>query len=147
MTVVVRAALPRRVPLAPLPTTTFVYGRTPRPPEGWADDVDRADWFAFGCDLFDAGCFFEAHELWERCWLAARAVGNDDDARFVQGLIKLAAAGVKLLDDKPESLASHLRAGSALLAQAEPRRGISRAVLDAAISELTAGRPPRLSAS
>jgi hypothetical protein len=134
----------RRLPARPLPATTFVAGLSPRPPDGWCDDVDRAEWFDFGCDLFDAGCYFEAHELWELCWRAARAVGNDDDARFVQGLIKLAAAGVKLLAGAEAPRRSHVEAAAQLLVAGPPRRGLSLATLDAAVAALRAGRRPVL---
>jgi predicted metal-dependent hydrolase len=133
----------RRLPAHPLPASTFVAGLTARPPDGWFDDVDRAEWFDFGCDLFDAGCYFEAHELWEQCWRAARAVGNDDDARFLQGLIKLAAAGVKLLAGADAARQSHVAAAARLLA-AEPRRGLSRSTIDGAIAALRDGRRPEL---
>lgn len=134
----------RRLPGRPLPTSTFVAGLSPRPPEGWCDDVDRADWFDFGCDLFDAGCYFEAHELWELCWRAARAVGNNDDAVFLQGLIKLAAAGVKLLAGAEAPRLSHVEAAARLLAAGPPRRGLSPSTIDAAIAALRAGRRPAL---
>lgn len=134
----------RRLPARPLPATTFVAGLSARPPEGWCDDVDRAEWFDFGCDLFDAGCYFEAHELWELCWRAARAIGNDDDARFIQGLIKLAAAGVKLLAGAEVPRQSHVEAAARLLSAGPPRRGFSLATLDAAVAALRAGRRPSL---
>lgn len=133
----------RRLPALPLPASTFVAGVTARPPDGWFDDVDRAEWFDFGCDLFNAGCYFEAHELWEQCWRAARAVGNDDDARFLQGLIKLAAAGVKLLAGADAARQSHVAAAARLLASA-PRRGVSRSTIDGAIAALRDGRRPEL---
>jgi hypothetical protein len=134
----------RRLPARSLPTSTFVAGLTSRPAEGWFDHVDRAEWFDYGCDLFDAGCYFEAHELWEQCWRAARAVGNDDDAVFLQGLIKLAAAGVKLLAGAEAPRRSHLEAAVRLLAAGPPRRGLTRATLDAAIARLAEGRRPVL---
>jgi hypothetical protein len=134
----------RRLPHLALPTTTFVAGRTPRPVDGWFDDVDRAEWFDYGCDLFDAGCYFEAHELWEQCWRAARAFGNDDDAVFLQGLIKLAAAGVKQIADAPAPRDSHLAAAARLLASVSPRRGLDRSALDGAIAALAAGLAPVL---
>jgi len=139
----------RRVPHLPLPSTTFVKGRSPRPPEGWADvAVDDDTRFAWGCDLFDAGCYFEAHELWEACWLAARVSGLDDvdDARFLHGLIRLAAAGVKLLDDKPASRLAHVAGAVAYLqGLAGPHRGIGALTVQNAVDDLLAGRRPRLS--
>jgi predicted metal-dependent hydrolase len=134
----------RRLPHLPLPATTFVAGQSPRPPEGWYVAADRAEWFDYGCDLFDAGCFFEAHELWEQVWLAARAVGNNDDTRFVQGLIRLAASGVKWLAHNPASQRSHLDAARALLMSSPARRGLSSSSIAAAIAALENDQAPRL---
>jgi hypothetical protein len=135
----------RRLPTIALPASTFVAGRTPRPADGWFDHVDRADWFDFGCDLFDGGFYFEAHELWEQCWRAARDVNNVDDARFLQGLIKLAAAGVKWLAQAPEPMSSHLRGAVKLLSAGPGRRGISERTWRRAVRALEEGQAPTLS--
>lgn len=139
----------RRVPHLPLPSTTFVKGRSERPLPGWSDvAVDDDTRFAWGCDLFDAGCYFEAHELWEACWLAARDDNctDDDDTRFLHGLIRLAAAGVKLLDDKPASRLAHVEGAVAYLRGLDgARRGIDASTVQTAVDELRAGRRPRLS--
>ena len=135
---------PRRRPQLPLPRKTFVSGLSERPAEGWWRDIDAADWFAFGCDLFDAGAFFEAHELWEQCWRAAKDVGNADDARFVQGLILLAAAGVKLLAGQDESRHAHLSRAQARLFAGPPRRGLTDAALRRAVDALRRGQRPGL---
>lgn len=148
------------MPSAPLPSATFVKGRTPRPREGWldealaaaADDAATDDdvCFAYGCDLFDAGCYFEAHEAWERCWQRARNVdtgGVTDDARFIHGLIRLAAAGVKLLDDNDASRLAHVDGAATSLADIDDvQRGIAPATWRRAIADLRAGRRPRLQA-
>lgn len=56
-------------------------------------------------DLFNAGFYWEAHEAWERFWNdLGRAT---PEARFIQGLIHLAAAAVKLREGKPAGVASH----------------------------------------
>ena len=44
--------------------------------------------FQRGVALFNAGKFFEAHEVWEEIWLAEPA----PEKTFLQGLIQLAAA-------------------------------------------------------
>jgi len=44
--------------------------------------------FQQGVALFNAGKFFEAHEVWEDLWLAEPA----PEKTFLQGLIQLAAA-------------------------------------------------------
>lgn len=64
-----------------------------------------------GIDLFNAQKFWEAHEAWERDWLAAEG----EPKLFLQGLIQLAAAyhhvqrrtfrgGVRLFDAALEKL-------------------------------------------
>ncbi|MGZ4834263.1 MAG: DUF309 domain-containing protein [Terriglobales bacterium] len=44
--------------------------------------------FHHGLSLFNAGHFFEAHEVWEDVWRAAPA----DEKKFLQGLIQVAVA-------------------------------------------------------
>ncbi len=44
--------------------------------------------------LFDAGRFFDAHEVWEDAW---RVATDPDERLFFQGLIQVAAAFHKLL--------------------------------------------------
>jgi hypothetical protein len=46
-----------------------------------------------GARLFDAGAFFEAHEVWEERW---RVEPDADRRRLLQGLIQIAAAFHKL---------------------------------------------------
>lgn len=41
-----------------------------------------------GRDLFDAGAYFEAHEVWEAAWLSETGTTR----RLLQGLIQVAAA-------------------------------------------------------
>ncbi|MBI1348759.1 DUF309 domain-containing protein [bacterium] len=45
-------------------------------------------------DLFNHGYYWEAHEAWEALWVAVGRSGPVAD--LLKGLIKLAAAGVKL---------------------------------------------------
>jgi hypothetical protein len=44
--------------------------------------------FQRGVALFNAGEYFEAHEVWEELWLAAAG----EERTFLQGLIQVAAA-------------------------------------------------------
>jgi uncharacterized protein len=44
--------------------------------------------FELGVTDFNAGRFFEAHEVWEELWLAA----GEPEKTFLQGLIQIAAA-------------------------------------------------------
>jgi uncharacterized protein len=45
-----------------------------------------------GAKLFNAGEYWEAHEVWEVPWNAAKQRGDMESANYVQGLILLAAA-------------------------------------------------------
>jgi predicted metal-dependent hydrolase len=47
-----------------------------------------SDWFEEGIALFNAGRFFECHEVWEEIWKHAQG----EDKRFYQGLIQAAVA-------------------------------------------------------
>jgi len=100
----------RYLPERPFPPYAYVPGRQPHPvrdPAGHshgapeppaADPLAPDDWrasadFLYGVDLFNHGYYWEAHEAWEGLWRAA----PDERARaMLHGLIKLAAAGVKL---------------------------------------------------
>jgi hypothetical protein len=94
-------------------------------------------------DLFNAGFSWEAHEAWEAFWLALGRVGPA--ARFIQGLIHLAAAGVKIREGKPAGVGSHTRRARELLG--EPvggpvgTLGIAPESIAAVLAELEAYRP------
>jgi uncharacterized protein len=45
-----------------------------------------------GAQLFNAGEYWEAHEVWEVPWNSAKMRGDAQEANYVQGLILLAAA-------------------------------------------------------
>jgi predicted metal-dependent hydrolase len=63
------------------------------------------DPFAQGARLFDAGEYFEAHEVWERRW---RQATDEAERRFLQGLIQIAAAFHKLLVTRSTEAAQRL---------------------------------------
>jgi hypothetical protein len=119
---------PRYLPDEPLPPSAYVPGRTPHPkptpelpppvsPGRWAES--RA--YLRGIDLFNHGYYWEAHEAWEGLWHAAGRRGSTAD--FLKGLIKLAAAGVKVREGRPDGLASHARRAAALFRQTAPAVG------------------------
>jgi hypothetical protein len=67
----------------------------------------------YALDLFNEGFYWEAHEAWEGFW---HALGRTSpEARFVQGLIHLAAAAVKIREGKPAGVARHTRRARELL--------------------------------
>jgi hypothetical protein len=63
------------------------------------------DPFARGTRLFDAGKFFEAHEVWEERW---RVATDQVERDLLQGLIQVAAAFHKLLVMKSTDAALRL---------------------------------------
>jgi predicted metal-dependent hydrolase len=125
---------PRFVPHAGFPPYTFIPGRTPHPerdPEGHLFGktseippiLDPNRWqesqaYLHGVDLFNHGYYWEAHEVWEGLWRAAGRTGPT--AGFLKGLIKLAAAGVKVRQGQPRGVASHAAGAADLF------RGIAR---------------------
>ena len=110
----VDSEVPRLLPGAPVPDYTYVPGTgVPHPirdpnghsygrkgnganapkslvPNEWANNRT----YLLAIDFFNLGFYWEAHEEWERLW---RVSGADTPVgRFLKGLIKLAAAGVKV---------------------------------------------------
>ena len=93
----------------PFPPYRYTPGQSPHPtrdPAGHSfgderlsgDDVNPADWqhcepYLYGVDLFNHGFWWEAHEAWERCWIAAGR--TTETGLFLQGLIQTAAACLK----------------------------------------------------
>ena len=72
---------------------------------------DRCPTYLFGIDLFNAKFYWESHEQWEAVWHAVGRKTSGDMADFLKGLIKLSAAGVKLLhlEGRPIGVSRHLR--------------------------------------
>ncbi len=117
---------PRLLPDAVLPRYSYVTGRYPHPtrdPAGHsyghipqAGPLDPQQWrasreYLLGCELFNHGYYWEAHETWEAVWQACGRHGTVAD--FLKGLIKLAAAGVKVREGRPVGVARHgARAGA-----------------------------------
>jgi|SRR5690606_1988686 len=114
---------PRLLPSAELPPYTYVPGTdTPHPirdprghshskkgapppspldPDCWADNRS----FLLAIDLFNHGYYWESHEEWERLW---RVSGPDSTVgRYLKGLIKLAAAGVKVRENSLHGVRRH----------------------------------------
>lgn len=63
-----------------------------------------------GFRLFDAGYYWESHEVWEGLWHAAGRKGPVAD--MLKALIKLAAAGVKVREGVPGGVATHANRAS-----------------------------------
>ncbi len=127
----------RLVPDEPLPRYSYVTGLFPHPtrdPRGHSfghippkiAPVDPADWaesraYLVGCDLFNLGYYWEAHETWEGLWHACGRRGETAD--FIKGLIKLAAAGVKAREGRPQGVARHAARAAELFASVRTAHG------------------------
>lgn len=127
---------PRYCPAEVLPTAPYVPGRSPRsdrphqtegePPLPLAPDNWReCRLYLWGIDLFNHGCYWEAHEAWESLWHAAGRSGTT--ASYLKGLIKLAAAGVKVLEGRPKGAAKHAARAAELFAETAAGRSDSAA--------------------
>lgn len=127
-----RAALPPG--LGPVP---HVPGRTPRPDAAVFAPLkaglaavsrpeDLAETEAFGAALtcLDAGYDWEAHELLEAVWLACPPAARE--RRFVQALIQIANAQLKLSMGRPDAAMRLCAIAEDLLA--EVRQGGGRAM-------------------
>jgi hypothetical protein len=100
----------RLLPTTELPAYTYIPGSTtPHPlrdpqghrygrnnnrntkaldPDAWADNRN----YLMAIDFFNHGYYWESHDKWDRLWRAWGPVTTV--ARFLKGLVKLAASGV-----------------------------------------------------
>lgn len=118
----------RLVPDYELPPYAFLPGYAPHPerdPEGHMrgyreaaepspTPLDPDLWkqnrtYLVGLDLFNNGYYWEAHEKWEALWLLA--TDGLGAASFLKGLIKLAAAGVKIRVGNERGIRNHAAKG------------------------------------
>jgi uncharacterized protein len=129
--------IPRLAPDQPFPAYAYVPGRFPHPlsdPRGHSfgvkaqrpDPPDPDRWhicrpYLYAIDLFNHGYYWEAHEVWEGLWHACGRTGQT--GRFLKGLIKLAAAGVKIRQGIPPGVKSHARRAAELFRQTEEEAG------------------------
>ena len=113
----------RYAPQIPFPAYAFVPGKHPHPVTdsrghhfGKSVEIPAAlnpldptasIPFLIGLDLFNAGYYWEAHEAWEGLWVVAGRTGLL--ASFLKGLIKLAAAGVKVREGQISGVQRHAR--------------------------------------
>jgi hypothetical protein len=78
--------------------------------------------------LFNAGYYWEAHECWEALWHAHGRHGATAD--LLKGLIKLAAAGVKVRQRQRHGVVTHARRAAACFAAAQAAGGRFQLGLD-----------------
>ena len=98
-----------------------------------AEPIEDGRWessalYRRGVELFNAGYYWEAHEAWEPLWHAHGRRGVIAD--ILRALIKLAAAGVKVLEGRPDGVRTHASRAAALFAQARDEAGPYQLGLD-----------------
>lgn len=111
-----------------LPPEPYVPGLTARPADEAFDGLKVVTlplgacpaWRA-GWRFFDAGYFWEAHEVWEAVWMAAPA--DSAERALVQGVIQLANAGLKRRMRRPKAAARLDALADAILARAVAQGG------------------------
>jgi uncharacterized protein len=147
---------------APLPAYAFVPGgpwphpkRSPQvhSTSGSASGNDQAraqeSWwqgkFLRAAKLFNAGYYWEAHEVWEELWNAEGRRGPT--AEVLKGLIKLAAAGVKVREGRENGVRTHCRRAAESFARAAGQGGACQLGLNLKLwadrARLLAEDPPR----
>lgn len=92
--------MPRYSP-RPFPPYRFLHRLAPHPtadPAGHSFGAEEADGgeagYLFGIDLYNHGCWWEAHEAWEGVWMEMEK--GSPRRLAVQGLIQVANAQLKL---------------------------------------------------
>ncbi len=98
----------------------------------------------YGVRLFDAGYYWESHEAWEGLWHAAGRRGAT--AELLKGLIKLAAAGVKVREGQEHGIRTHAARAAESFAASRTLGGVGQLGLDLDIliqhARSLAGSPP-----
>ena len=106
------------------PPYTYLPGHRPHPtrdPEGHGFEIltqgdaflsltawESCEAYRLGVELFNQGYYWEAHEAWEQVW---RTMGkHTHEGQFIQGLIKVSAAAIKIRQ-------GHSKAARSLLTQ------------------------------
>ena len=135
------------VPGGPWPHPNRTGGTKPRPN---VRPITTHDWhssasYLRGFRLFNAGYYWEAHEAWEALWHAEGRLGPTAD--LLRGLIRLAAAGVKIRERQPHGAIIHAQGAARLFEAVSEATG--RTVLHgvdlpalAALARHVAAHPP-----
>ncbi len=135
----VEAKIPRLLPSAELPPYAHVQGSgTPHPirdleghsygrrgtrnmkplvAEKWEENRN----YLLGIDYFNIGFYWECHDKWERLW---RVSGQDSTVgRFLKGLVKLSAAGVKVRENSIHGVCRHAASAGEVFADVAAESG------------------------
>lgn len=108
----------------------------------WSEDSG----YLHGVDLFNHGCYWEAHEAWEDLWLP---LPKEDLLRvFTQGLIQASAALLKIRLQQPRPAESIWSRGKSRLLKVDSRqndslyRGVHILQFCKRIDQIIEGRNP-----
>ncbi|WP_083531254.1 DUF309 domain-containing protein [Pararhizobium antarcticum] len=153
----------RLLPQRRFPDYAYLPGRLPHPvrhPAGHSyqlhvvrptADLDSEE-FTWGCELFNHGYYWEAHEAWEGIWQVADR--GSQLRSLLKALILLSAAGVKIREGKRTPAMRHAGRAAGLLRglSASPREHFFLALavepsVIADVAEATAVAPPTLRVS
>ncbi len=135
----------RYAPRRSFPAYAFLPGRDPHPtqdprghsyahakppsaprlaPERWRENEE----YLWGCDLYNHGFLWEAHEAWEGVWQRVR--DDRDQADLLQGLIQCAAACLKIPMGQPGGMERLAALGTARLERVARERAPTYMGLD-----------------
>jgi len=130
----------RLVPHRAFPPYAYVPGLSPHPthnPLGHSynrpvvvieapdpDSWNSNEHYLYGVDLFNHGYYWEAHEVWEDLWNADGRIGLP--SAFLKGLIKLAAAGVKVREGILQGAQTHALGAARLFEWTRDKLGRER---------------------
>jgi hypothetical protein len=147
---------------APLPAYTYVPGGPwPHPNRAVREHsntsptsrreqlrANESSWraaFLRAVELFNAGYYWEAHEVWEDLWHVEGRRGPT--AEVLKGLIKLAAAGVKAREGRENGVRTHCRRAAESFAAAAGQGGSCQLGLNLELwadrARLLAENPPQ----
>jgi len=155
-----QAKFARLLPNSPLPRYTHVPGSgTPHPyrdprghsynqrpmnpkplqPERWAENRS----YLLGLDFFNLGFYWEAHDEWDRLW---RSTGADSlVGRFLKGLVKMAAAGIKVREESIHGVRRHAASAGEVFADVAAESDLdSYCGLDFTLLQFAADRAAQL---
>lgn len=131
----------RMLPAAELPRYTFIpasgtphpyrdprghsYNRKPMPARPLRDDnwsENRS--YLLALDFFNLGFYWEAHEEWDRLY---KATGTESfEGRFLKGLVKLSAAGVKVREESIHGVRRHAASAGEVFADVAAEADVER---------------------
>lgn len=150
----------RLLPSADLPRYTHVPGAgTPHPyrdPRGHSHDrkplqckpLIEHRWaenrsYLLGLDLFNLGFYWEAHDEWDRLYKVTTA--DTLEGRFLKGLVKMAAAGMKVREESIHGVRRHAASAGEVFADVAAESDVDRYCgLDFTMLQFAADRAAQL---